>query len=266
MAPRVFSSVWAAYYQGVEAGHNLAALLRALLRRTTRLPGWRRSDWGLGQGEMSAISYERLRSALTEEDPARRLVITPILDPSTQPKNNQAAIDVRLGRIFSVVRAWTHGIAELITQGGGPVAPPAPLGRVVLEYGQPLIIHPHQLVLARTLEGSPAPSDLLAYAMGRSSRGRRGLIVATAAVVHPGFAGPVTLELKNVGEVPIAVNPLDRIAQLTFHDVAPEIDSDSESSQFTSSVIPELGTVRDNETERRITRMSQWLNEGNPRS
>ncbi len=211
---------------------------------------------------MSAISYERLRQLLTAENPADRLVVTPILDPATQLKKNQAAIDVRLGRIFSVVRAWTHGIAEEIEPETGTTAPPPPLGRVVVEYGQPLIVHPHQLVLARTMEVVRLPRGLLAYVMGRSSWGRRGLIVATAAVVHPTFAGPVTLELKNVGEVPIAVYPLDRIAQLTFHDVDPQVAVDAGLSQFTSSVVPELGAVRDEETEKRIGKMAGWLRAG----
>ena len=102
---------------------------------------------------------------------------------------------------------------------------------------------------------------MLAYVMGRSSWGRRGLIVATAAVVHPNFAGPITLELKNVGEVPIAVYPFDRIAQLTFHDVEPPACSD-QASQYASTVVPELGSVRDAETETRIGRMTRWLEDG----
>jgi dCTP deaminase len=210
---------------------------------------------------MSAVSHDRLRKALCESDLSKRLVVTPILDPSTQLKPNQASIDVRLGRIFSVVRAWSQGIAEIIEHGSSVTAPTPPLGRVVLEYGQPLIIHPHQLVLARTLEVVRLPPGMLAYVMGRSSWGRRGLIVATAAVVHPNFAGPITLELKNVGEVPIAVYPLDRIAQLTFHDVVPEAHGE-EASQYASSVAPELGSVRDPETENRIGTMAKWLEDG----
>lgn len=216
----------------------------------------------MGEGcAVSALSHDRLRQALCEPDNAKRLVVTPILDPSTQLKPNQASIDVRLGRIFSVVRAWSQGIAEIIEAGSSVTAPTPPLGRVVLEYGQPLIIHPHQLVLARTLEVVRLPPGMLAYVMGRSSWGRRGLIVATAAVVHPNFAGPITLELKNVGEVPIAVYPFDRIAQLTFHDVEPPACSD-QASQYASTVVPELGSVRDAETETRIGRMTRWLEDG----
>jgi dCTP deaminase len=206
--------------------------------------------------DVSALSAEKLRSLMTEKDPEKRLVVSPILDPDTQLKDSQAAVDVRLGRIFSVVRPWTHGVAELV-EPDEKASPAAPLSRVVLEFGQPLIIHPHQLVLARTLEVVRLPPNLLAYVMGRSSWGRRGLIVATAAVVHPVFAGPITLELKNVGEVPIAVYPLDRIAQLTFHDVVGDVRVEKEPSQFASAVVPELGVVRDHETERRIRRMAQ---------
>lgn len=195
------------------------------------------------------LSAQAIADRMAHPEMRQRLVVTPLLDRGTQLKPDQAAIDVRLGRAFSIVRPWTHGVAEL----HGGVAPPPPMERIVLDFGQPLIIHPHQFVLARTLEFVRLPPDLSAYVIGRSSWGRRGLIVATAVVVHPGFAGPITLELKNVGEVPLALYPLDRIAQLTLHAIADPADALAGStSQFSSAYAPGLGDVRDDATRRRI--------------
>jgi dCTP deaminase len=208
---------------------------------------------------MSAISSFQLKSLLRHDEPEKRLIVTPLLDPIEQIKGNQAAIDVRLGRAFSLVRPWSQGVAELQSTSGPEAAFEPIVEPVVLQYGQPLIMHPHQFVLARTLEVVRLPDDLVAYVIGRSSWGRRGLIVATAVVVHPGFTGPITLELKNVGEVPIALYPLDRIAQLTFHDVTAGGGDNRISSQFTSTFVPELGSVRDARTSAKLRRLADKL-------
>lgn len=201
------------------------------------------------------LSADAIAKRMADQNIERRLVVTPLLDRATQLKADQAGLDVRLGRAFSIVRPWTHGVAEL----HGGAGPPPPMERVILDFGQPLIIHPHQFVLARTLEFVRLPLDLSAYVIGRSSWGRRGLIVATAVVVHPGFAGPITLELKNVGEVPLALYPLDRVAQLTLHDVIQPLTASptSTSSQFSSLYAPGLGQVRDEATRQRIENLAR---------
>ena len=68
------------------------------------------------------------------------------------------------------------------------------------------------------------PPDLGAYVVGRSSWGRIGLIVATAIMVQPGYAGTLTLELVNEGEAPIRLYPGLRIAQLAVHELSTETE------------------------------------------
>jgi dUTPase len=63
-----------------------------------------------------------------------------------------------------------------------------------------------------------------------------GLIVATAVVVHPGFAGPITLELRNLGEVPLAIYPLERIAQLTFHELDEPVTAEPQFVDVTAQL------------------------------
>jgi dCTP deaminase len=205
---------------------------------------------------MTALGWGAIGKRLRDPDAKKRLIVSPLLDPSQQLKAGQAGLDVRLGRAFAVVKPWTHGVAERFeAEDEAPIEPP--LERMVFDFGESLIIHPHQFVLARTLEFVRIPDDLLAYVIGRSSWGRRGLIVATAVVVHPGFAGPITLELKNVGEVPIALYPMDRIAQLAFHEVAGAANGDAPGSQFASTFRPALGAVRDKDTEDRIRTLAR---------
>lgn len=74
-------------------------------------------------------------------------------------------------------------------------------------FGQEFVLHPMTFVLAASLEWIRLPANLAAYVVGKSSWGRCGLIIATATGVHPGFYGCLTLELSNVGEIPVAVKP-----------------------------------------------------------
>jgi dCTP deaminase len=45
------------------------------------------------------------------------------------------------------------------------------------------------------------------------------LIIETAAGIHPGFNGCLTLELTNVGEVPIKIRPGMKICQIFLHAI-----------------------------------------------
>jgi dCTP deaminase len=92
-------------------------------------------------------------------------------------------------------------------------------------FGKHLVIHPHQFILAETFEFIRLPPHLAAYVIGRSTWGRLGLIVATAAGIHPGFSGTLTLELRNLGETPLALYPGQPIAQLFFHTVTPAVEN-----------------------------------------
>jgi dCTP deaminase len=88
------------------------------------------------------------------------------------------------------------------------------------------------------------PKDLAAYVIGKSSWGRRGLIIATATAVHPGFVGCLTLELSNVGEVPIEIKPGMRICQLCFHSMEQGTSTQLDRSQFACTRRPTLGVVQ----------------------
>src|SRR5262245_18868742 len=86
-----------------------------------------------------------------------------------------------------------------------------------VRFGDKYILHPGSFVFGVTLEWLRLPGDLAAYVIGRSSWGRRGLIIATATGVHPGFKGCLTLALTNVGEIPIAIKPGMETCQLFLH-------------------------------------------------
>lgn len=169
---------------------------------------------------MTVLSAEALRGRLNDPDIAKQLVIRPLLDEGSQLKDGQASVDVRLGFEFCLVTASAHGaISEFGSQEENANSFEGLYRRQYVPFGSHLVIHPHQFVLAQTLEYIRLPSDLMAYVVGRSTWGRLGLIVATAVGIHPGFAGSLTLELRNLGETPLTLHPGQTIGQLFFHQV-----------------------------------------------
>ena len=111
-------------------------------------------------------------------------------------------------------------------------------------YGDELVLHPGQFVLGGSLEYVSMPRDLMGYVISRSSWGRLGLVIATATGVHPGFRGCLTLELSNLGEVPILLRPLYRVAQLFLHTSAASESDETVVSRFDGAVGPESPAAR----------------------
>lgn len=170
---------------------------------------------------MTVLSTDAIRSRLRETDFAKRLVISPLLDEEGQVKMGQASVDLRLGFDFCLVTASSFGsISEFSEHGSQPQSFAKLYRREYVPFGSSIVIHPHQFMLAHTLEYIRLPNDLLAYVVGRSTWGRLGLIVATAVGIHPGFAGSLTFELRNLGETPLTLYPGQTISQLFFHSVA----------------------------------------------
>jgi len=145
-----------------------------------------------------------------------KLVVTPLLAPVHELKDDCVSIDVRLGQQFLMTR--TAGVKAV-----DPLEPEFDVQvrrsqqRVYVPVGASFVLHPGRFALGATLEYVRLPLGLAAYVIGRSSWARVGLVIAMATAVHPGFAGVLTLELQNLGDVPLALYPGSRIAQLVFH-------------------------------------------------
>ncbi len=97
--------------------------------------------------------------------------------------------------------------------------------QIRVETGEPFIIHPHELVLATTLERLSICDELLGRLEGRSSLGRLGIIVhSTASIFHPGWDGTATMELGNLGVMPVALYPRMRICMFTFERMSSPVE------------------------------------------
>ncbi|HDR53191.1 MAG TPA: dCTP deaminase [archaeon] len=88
-------------------------------------------------------------------------------------------------------------------------------------YGRDFFLQPHQFVLAKSEEWLELPPDTLAMVSGKSSLARMGLLVESAAILHPGHRGHVVLEIYNQNSVPFRLVQGLQIAQLVFFNVEP---------------------------------------------
>jgi len=163
------------------------------------------------------------------------LVVTPLLQ---LPKG--AAIDLRLGNRFIVFRRTMIEAFDPLASGSDPRAIQLD---IELAWTERFVLHPNELVLGATLEYLVLPEDLSAQVITRSSYGRLGLLSATAVQVHPHFHGCLTLELVNLGTIPISLTPGERIAQLVVSrsGCVPDPGRD----KYYCAIGPEFSKVRD---------------------
>lgn len=160
---------------------------------------------------MAILSDRDLKRRLFE---TRDLVVKPLDDPDVQVQ--PASIDLRLGREFLTFRN-TH-VPFLDPASGREVRDYTE--RVEVKEGDTFLMHPGEFALGATKEWVELPPDLVARVEGRSSLGRLALVVhATAGFIDPGFRGCITLELSNLGRLPIALRPGMRVCQIAVYEL-----------------------------------------------
>jgi dCTP deaminase len=186
---------------------------------------------------MSTLTKELLLEYLKRD--SNPLVVTPIL---SRRQIGEASIDVRLGNQFIVFRAHRFGI--FAPAGYQKDDPRRIQERQIMKFGGKFILHPGVLILGSTFEYLSLPNDLECQVEGRSSWARLGLQIATASSIEPGFKGVVTLELSNVGTVPLELMPGIRIAQFVFHTALPPVpDAYAGERKYRCPVGPEFSRL-----------------------
>jgi len=141
---------------------------------------------------------------------AGRIVIEPLEDPELQIQ--PCSVDLRLGNRFVIFKTSQKPFIDPRSDN-----PEAYTEEVTVPDGEVFFLHPGEFVLASTKERVSVPEDLVARVDGRSSIGRLAVMVhATAGFIDAGFRGTVTLELSNVGKMPVALHPNMRICQVSF--------------------------------------------------
>src|SRR3981081_3553087 len=143
-----------------------------------------------------------------------KIKISPALPPE---QFGSCSVDFRLGCEFSVFEHSRHAFIDLRDK----TAIQDLMRTISVPAGEPFILQPHEFVLAITEETLELDDDVLGRLEGRSSLGRIGIIVhGTAGLFDPGWRGKATLELSNLGRMPVALYPGMRICSFTFEQLS----------------------------------------------
>ena len=124
-----------------------------------------------------------------------------------------SSVDMRLGDEFKVFKVIRKPYID--PEDEEDIA--SYMESMIVPEGEAFIIHPNEFALATTLEYVKVPDDLVARVEGRSSMGRLGVTMhVTAGFIDPGFEGRITLEISNIGAMPVALYPGQRVCQIVF--------------------------------------------------
>jgi dCTP deaminase len=192
---------------------------------------------------LGAEALASLLEASAKPEHKDPLALTPQPDLKQLRESATASLDLRLGTWFLTPKKTRHPLLDASTLEGAQPSEVSFTNAHFVPFGKKFILHPHSFVLAATLEWIRMPRTHAGYVMGKSSWGRRGLVIETAPGVHPGFAGCLTLELANVGEIPIAMTPGTAICQLFIHEVSMPAINPGQSS-YIGRRQPALGRIK----------------------
>ncbi|GAB4370267.1 MAG: dCTP deaminase [Bryobacter sp.] len=140
------------------------------------------------------------------------------VSPSLPPEQfGSCSVDFRLGNEFSIFEHSKHPFIDLRNK----IEIEKLMRPIVVPDGEAFILQPREFALAITLEHLELSDDVLGRLEGRSSLGRIGIIVhGTAGLFDPGWSGKATLELSNLGIMPVALYPGMRICSMTFEQLS----------------------------------------------
>ena len=187
---------------------------------------------------MAILSDKTIKEYLEEG----KIVIDPLKD---EQQIQPSSVDMRLCdefKVFKVIRKPyidpkdEDDIAEYMESSTVP-------------EGEAFIIHPNEFALATTQEYVKVPDDLVARVEGRSSMGRLGVTMhVTAGYVDPGFEGRITLEISNIGAMPVALYPGQRVCQLVFETMTTPAElpygHPKRNSKYMKQLKPESSRVK----------------------
>lgn len=146
-----------------------------------------------------------------------KIKITPDLPPE---QFGSCSVDFCLGAEFSVFEHSRHAFIDLREKTNIQDL----MRTITVPDGEPFILQPGEFALAITREVLELDDDVLGRLEGRSSLGRIGIIVhGTAGLFDPGWTGKATLELSNLGRMPVALYPGMRICSFTFEQLSSRV-------------------------------------------
>lgn len=172
--------------------------------------------------------------------------------PDLEKQLGSVSVDFRLGNTFMV---FEHSRFSYIDP-RHPQSIGDAMRTIEVEDDEAFIMQPGDFALASTKESLELPNDLLGRLEGRSSIARLGITVhSTAAVFEPGWIGTATMELSNLGRMPVALYPGMRICAFSFQTVSSPVITqyrDKKGNKYAGQIDP------------RASQLSEENQAGNP--
>jgi len=172
--------------------------------------------------------------------------------PDLEKQLGSVSVDFRLGNTFMV---FEHSRFSYIDP-RHPQSIGDAMRTITVEDDEAFIMQPGDFALASTKESLELSNDLLGRLEGRSSIARLGITVhSTAAVFEPGWIGTATMELSNLGRMPVALYPGMRICAFSFQTVSSPVMTqyrDKKGNKYAGQIDP------------RASQLSEENKAGNP--
>jgi dCTP deaminase len=145
-----------------------------------------------------------------------RISIAPFRPECVQP----ASVDLHLGNTFLIFDTAGHHVIDVKR----PID--SMMRKIIVEGDKPFVLHPGEFALGLTEEEIGVGNDMVGRLEGKSSVGRLGIIIhATAGYLDPGNKLKMTLELSNIGALPVMLYPGMPIAQISFSPLSSACDT-----------------------------------------
>jgi dCTP deaminase len=171
----------------------------------------------------------------------KTLFVRPLLDPE---QITETGIDFRLGYDFLVSvrgREAFMNASKSSHTGKNQRNINSFFNATRRQLGETFILHPHQTVLATSLEYVKLPTDCMISLYTRSSYSRLGISISSVA--QPGYAGCLSLELTNNNTNPVNLTVGARILQGLLIRMTGDTAYFNKKRKYTCQVRPEPSAV-----------------------
>lgn len=169
---------------------------------------------------------------------AGQINIEPLYEGAIQP----ASVDLHLGKKFLIFRNTDHAFIDVRE----PIA--NLMEEVNIDGDKPFVIHPGEFALGVTVEKITLANDMVGRLEGKSSLGRIGIIIhATAGFIDPGNSLRPTLELHNIGGLPVKLYYNMPIAQMAFMPLSSQAEHPYDSGhKYFGAEVPQASKIHEN--------------------
>ncbi|MDR3222226.1 MAG: dCTP deaminase [Methanobrevibacter sp.] len=174
---------------------------------------------------------------------SKKIIIEPLKDFEKQIQ--PSSVDLRIGNEFKSFKI----VKKPFIDPKDSIDLSSYMESINIPDGDSFIIHPNEFALATTHEAVKIPNDLVARVEGRSSIGRLGVTMhVTAGYIDPGFEGRITLEISNIGKMPVALYPGQRVCQIVFETMTSPSEKPyghpQRDSKYMGQISPESSRIK----------------------